>query len=136
MLLPKNKSKKRKFFIELNYLDKVDIKEADRLIASGDIGNAIRCIERFMRKRVTQGIKILAKRAPSIKNDDNWREWVNKHLEWINKHQYKKRSLIILNPNPNPNNFVLEDFHDSLEDEGYPVDYGTPSKQDFEIEED
>ena len=49
MLLPKNKSKKRKFFIELNYLEKVDIKEADRLIASGDIGNVIRGVEILMR---------------------------------------------------------------------------------------
>lgn len=32
-------------------------------------------------------------------------------------------------------NSALEDFHDSLEDEGYPIDYGTPSKQDFELED-
>lgn len=33
------------------------------------------------------------------------------------------------------NNLVSEDFYDSLEDEGYPIDYGTPSKQDFELED-
>lgn len=49
MVIPKSKRKQRQFFIELNYLQKVDIKEADRLIASGDIGNVIRCIERLMR---------------------------------------------------------------------------------------
>lgn len=133
MVIPKSKKKQRQFFIELNYLEKVNIKEADRLIASGYIGSVIRVIDGLIRQHGTQGIKILAKRAPSIKNDDNWCEWVNKHLEWVNKHQYKKRSLIVINLSPN--NSTLEDFHDSLEDEGYSIDYGTPSKQDFELED-
>lgn len=49
MSFPKNKSKRRKFFIELNYLEKVNIKEADRLIASGYIGSVIRGIDGLMR---------------------------------------------------------------------------------------
>lgn len=32
--------------------------------------------------------------------------------------------------------FAPDSFHDSLEDEGYDIDYGDPVKQDFEFEED
>lgn len=135
MVIPKSKRKQRQFFIELNYLEKVNIKEADRLIASGYIGSVIRGIDGLIRQHGTRGIKILAKRAPSIKNDDILSKWFNKHREWVwvNKHQYKTRPLIELNPNPN--NFAVEDFHDSLEDEGCSIGYGNPSKQDFELED-
>lgn len=49
MVIPKSKKKQRQFFIELNYLEKVNIKEADRLIASGYIGSVMRGIEILMR---------------------------------------------------------------------------------------
>lgn len=94
MIIPKNKSKRRKMFIELNYLDKTSFEAAKDLIATGDIGSVILGIETLMQSPCTT----------SMKKAFN-------------------------------NNFALEDFHDSLEDEGYPINYGTPSKQDFEVEE-
>lgn len=94
MVIPKNKSKRRRMFIELNYLDKTSFEAAKDLIATGDIGNVILGIETLMQSHRTTSMK-------KAFND----------------------------------NFVLEDFHDSLEDEGYLVDYGKPSKQDFEIED-
>ena len=97
MLIPKSKSKRRQFFIELNYLEKVKLEEARHLIAKGDISSVVRGIETLMQSHHTTSKK-------NAFSDSN-------------------------------SNFVLEDFHDSLEDEGYLVDYGKPSKQDFEIED-
>jgi hypothetical protein len=95
MIIPKSKRKRRRMFIELNYLDKTSFEAAKDLIATGDIGNVILGIETLMQSPRTTSMK---------KAFDN--------------------------------NFALDDFHDDLEDEGYSIDYGTPSKQDFEIEED
>ena len=94
MIIPKNKNKRRKLFIELNYLDKASFDAAKDLIASGDIGSVILGIETLMQSPRTTSMKKVF-----------------------------------------DNNFALEDFHDSLEDEGYSIDYGTPSKQDFELED-
>lgn len=78
MVIPKNKNKRRKMFIELNYLDKAGIEAAKDLIATGDIGNVVLGIEALMQSHHTTSMK-------KAFND----------------------------------NFVLEDFHDSLFDEGY-----------------
>jgi hypothetical protein len=82
MIIPKNKSKRRKMFIELNYLDKTSFEAARNLINSGDIGSVILGIETLMQ----------SPRTTSMKKAFN-------------------------------NNFALEDFHDSLIDEGYVEDY-------------
>lgn len=82
MVIPKNKNKRRKLFIELNYLDKTSFEAAKDLIASGDIGSVILGIETLMQSPRTTSMK---------KAFDN--------------------------------NFALEDFHDSLIDEGYVEDY-------------
>lgn len=82
MIIPKNKSKRRKMFIELNYLDKTSFEEAKNLINSGDIGSVILGIETLMQ----------SPRTTSMKKAFN-------------------------------NNFALDDFHDSLFDEGYVEDY-------------
>lgn len=82
MVIPKNKSKRRKMFIELNYLDKTSFEAAKDLIASGDIGSVILGIETLMQ----------SPRTTSMKKAFN-------------------------------NNFALEDFHDSLIDDGFVEDY-------------
>ena len=82
MVIPKNKSKRRKMFIELNYLDKTSFDAAKDLIATGDIGSVILGIERLMQSPRTTSMK---------KAFDNY--------------------------------FALDDFHDSLFDEGYIEDY-------------
>ncbi len=82
MVIPKNKSKRRKMFIELNYLDKTSFEAAKDLIDSGDIGSVILGIETLMQ----------SPRTTSMKKAFN-------------------------------NNFALDDFHDSLFDEGYVEDY-------------
>mgnify|MGYP001741624462 CR=1 FL=1 len=78
MIIPKSKSKRRKLFIELRYLDKTGFEAAKDLIASGDIGSVVLGIEALMQSHHTTSME-------KAFND----------------------------------NFVLEDFHDSLFDEGY-----------------
>lgn len=48
MVIPKNKSKRRKMFIEINYLEKKTDELAKYLIASGNVAGVIRGIELLM----------------------------------------------------------------------------------------
>lgn len=59
MIIPKNKNKRRKLFIELNYLDKTSFEAAKDLIASGDIGSVILGIETLMQSPRTTSMKKL-----------------------------------------------------------------------------
>ena len=49
MVIPKSKKKQRRFFIELNYLQKVDFEKAKHLINKGDISSVVRGVEVLMR---------------------------------------------------------------------------------------
>lgn len=153
MIIPKSKRKQRKLFIELNYLQKVDFEKAKHLINKGDISSVVRGVEVLMNKP----------RATSKKNAfsyhlDLWLEALHDRTDVLLE-ELRDKTIKEIGSFPHPEVLTLEekedlwldtlpeeirldlsspleDFHDSLEDEGYPVDYGTPSKQDFEIEED
>ena len=57
MVIPKSKRKQRQFFIELNYLQKVDFEKAKRLINKGDINSVVRGVEVLMNKPRTTSKK-------------------------------------------------------------------------------
>lgn len=152
MVIPKSKKKQRQFFIELNYLQKVDFEKAKRLINKGDISSVVRGVEVLMNKP----------RSTSKKNAfsyhlDLWVETLHDktdvlleelrgktikeigsfpHQEVLTSEEKKDLWLATLPEEIRIDlSSPLDDFHDSLEDEGYSINYGTPSKQDFEVEE-
>ena len=57
MVIPKSKRKQRQFFIELNYLQKVDFEKAKHLINKGDISSVVRGVEVLMNKPRTTSKK-------------------------------------------------------------------------------
>ena len=57
MIIPKSKRKQRQFFIELNYLQKVDFEKAKHLINKGDISSVVRGVEVLMNKPRTTSKK-------------------------------------------------------------------------------
>lgn len=152
MVIPKSKKKQRQFFIELNYLHKLDFEKAKRLINKGDISSVVRGVEVLMNKP----------RSTSKKNAfsyhlDLWVETLHDKTDALLEELHGK-TVKEIGSFPHPESITseekkdlwlatlpeeiridlsspLDDFHDSLEDEGYPIDYGTPSKQDFEVEE-
>lgn len=152
MVIPKSKKKQRQFFIELNYLQKLDFEEAKRLIGKGDISSVVRGVEVLMNKP----------RNTSMKNAfsyhlDSWLDALHDRTDVLLE-ELRGKTLKEIGSFPHPEALTseekkdlwldtlpeeirielsspLDDFHDSLEDEGYPIDYGTPSKQDFEVEE-
>lgn len=152
MVIPKSKKKQRRFFIELNYLQKVDFEKAKHLINKGDISSVVRGVEVLMNKP----------RTTSMKNAihyhlDSWLEALHDRTDVLLE-ELRDKTIKEIGSFPHPEALTseekkdlwlatlpeeiridlsspLDDFHDSLEDEGYPIDYGTPSKQDFELED-
>lgn len=152
MVIPKSKKKQRQFFIELNYLQKVDFEKAKRLINKGDISSVVRGVEVLMNKPRTTSKKNafsyhldLWVKTLHDKTDVLLEELRGKtvkeigsfpHPEALTSEEKKDLWLATLPEEIRIDlSSPLDDFHDSLEDEGYPIDYGTPSKQDFEVEE-
>lgn len=153
MVIPKSKKKQRQFFIELNYLQKVDFEKAKRLIGKGDISSVVRGVEVLMNKPRTT-----SKKNTFSYHLDLWVETLHDKTDVLLE-ELRGKTVKEIGSFPHPESITseekkdlwlatlpeeiridlsspLDDFHDSLEDEGYSVDYGTPSKQDFEIEKD
>lgn len=152
MVIPKSKRKQRQFFIELNYLQKVDFEKAKRLINKGDISSVVRGVEVLMNKPRTT-----SKKNVIHYHLDSWLEALHDRADVLLE-ELRDKTIKEIGSFPHPEVLTLEekedlwlktlpeeirldlsspleDFHDSLEDEGHSIDYGTPSKQDFELED-
>ena len=146
MIIPKSKSKQRKLFIELRYLENTGFEDIKRLITKNDIKSLVSAVgllthrPRAINKKLafscglvtySQGIGLLLEQLSDKVFKGNGEYPHPPTVEeskslWLDTLPEEIR-LDLSSP--------LEDFHDSLEDEGYSIDYGTPSKQDFELED-
>ncbi len=146
MIIPKSRSKQRKLFIELRYLERTGFEDIKRLITKNDIKGLVSAVgllthrPRAINKKLafscglvtySQGIGLLLEQLSNKVFEGNG--------EYPHPPKLEKSESLWLDTLPEEIRLdlssPLEDFHDSLEDEGHSIDYGTPSKQDFELED-
>lgn len=146
MIIPKSKRKQRKLFIELRYLENTGFEDIKRLITKNDIKSLVSAVgllthrPRAINKKLafscglvtySQGVGLLLEQL----NDKVFKG----NGEYPHPPKLEESKTLWLDTLPEEIRLdlssPLEDFHDSLEDEGYSIDYDTPSKQDFELED-
>lgn len=136
MIIPKNKSKRRKLFIELKYLENTGFKEISRLITKNDIkslANAVGLLTH--RPRATnrklafscglvtysQGIELLLEQLRNKVFEGNGEY---PHPKSLTPEEKKDLWLATLPEEIRLDlNFTSDDIHDSLEDEEWDATY-------------
>lgn len=140
MIIPKNKNKRHKLFIELKYLEKTGFKEISRLVTKNDIKSLVNAVGLLThRPRATnrklaiscglvtysQGIELLLEQLRDKVFEGNG--------EYPHPPKLEESKSLWLDTLPEEIrldlNFTSDDIHDSLEDEEwdatYQATYGT-----------